>query len=252
MQREASKPDIKLGIMQPYFFPYIGYFQLIKAVDTFILYDKVQYIKKGWINRNRIVEVNRADRIISVPVKHIAITQLIAETEIDNSVKWQHQMIKIIEFNYKRSPFFDEIFTFIKPLLSIPYQQISQLNSYTIQAIASFLDIKTNIITEDKRLDSVENDLSGIESDENRKTRRVLSICKKFNAKAYVNPIGGVDLYSKSNFKVSDIDLFFVKTKAYHYQQFGETFIPHLSIIDVLFCCGLEKTKELLNNYELI
>ncbi len=252
MQREESKSDIKLGIMQPYFFPYIGYFQLIKAVDTFILYDQVQYIKKGWINRNRIIEVNRADRIISVPVKHIAVTQLIAETEIDNCVKWQHQMIKIIEFNYKRSPFFDEIFTFIKSILSIPYQKISQLNSYSIQAIASFLDIKTKIITEDDRLNSVEIDLSGIESDENRKTRRVLSICERFDAQAYINPIGGVELYDKTNFKVGGIDLLFVKTKEYHYQQFSEAFIPHLSIIDVLFCCGLEKTKELLNNYELI
>ena len=252
MQNEDNNMSIKLGIMQPYFFPYIGYFQLIKAVDTFILYDSVQYIKKGWINRNRIIEVNRGDRIISVPVKHIALRQLISETEIDYSIKWQHQMINLIQFNYKRSPHFDEVFPFITNILSQTFQNISQLNSFIIEKISTLLDIKTKLENGNNSISSIEEDLVKNQSDENIKTRRIVNICKEFNANAYINPIGGVSLYSKSDFKDNSIDLYFVKTKEYMYQQFNDKFISNLSIIDVLFCCGLEKTKVLINNYELI
>ena len=201
--------------MQPYFFPYIGYFQLIKAVDTFILYDQVQYIKKGWVNRNRIVEVNRADRIISVPVKHIAITQLIAETEIDNSVKWQHQMIKIIEFNYKRSPFFDELFSGIRQLLSQPFQKINDLNLHTLTHIAGLLDIKTRIISESVDFKQIEEFLHEPALSYDHRTLRVVNICKMLEAQTYINPIGGVELYKKPEFKECGLDLYFIKTKEY-------------------------------------
>ena len=207
MQREESKSGIKLGIMQPYFFPYIGYFQLIKAVDTFVSYDHVQYIKNGWINRNRIVEVNREDRIITVPIKLKSMSQRIADVEIDNNAKWQKAIIKNIEYNYKRSPFFEELFPGIREIFLIPFEKINDLNLHTIRYVVKLLDIKTKIISESMDLDAIEKIVYDAPPSLDHKTLRVLTICKMLNSHTYINPIGGVELYKKAEFKESGVDL---------------------------------------------
>jgi len=249
---KANNLDNKVAIMQPYFFPYIGYFQLIKAVNTFVLFDQQQYIKNGWINRNRIIEINREDRIITVPIKLKSRSQPIFDVDIDNNAKWQKSIINSIEFNYRRSPFFEELFSGIRQLLSQPFQKINDLNLHTLTHIVGLLDIKTRIISESVDFKQIEEFLHEPALSYDHRTLRVVNICKMLEAQTYINPIGGVELYKKPEFKECGLDLYFIKTKEYSYKQYTKTFIPHLSILDVLFCCGIEETKKMLDNYELI
>jgi hypothetical protein len=118
---------MKLAIMQPYFFPYLGYFQLISTVDKFILYEHVQYIKKGWINRNRIIELNKGDIYIRVPIKKKETNPYICEAEIDNSTLWGKKIINLLFYNYKKSPFFEEIYPFFENIFNQHYDKICKM-----------------------------------------------------------------------------------------------------------------------------
>ena len=243
---------MKLAIMQPYFFPYIGYFQLINAVDKIILYDHVHYIKKGWVHRNRILELNNGDIYIAVPTKNSSSNKRISEIEIDSSCKWQKKICDALLHNYRRSQFFGEIYPFLCELLDRPYGKLNKLNFETTTGIAKLLGVETAIVCGSEDYLLIEEDLCARTTELETKTQRIISICKQENAKTYVNAIGGTELYMKADFEDNGINLFFIKAKDCHYKQLSDTFYPNLSIIDVLFNCGVEKTKELLGNYELV
>lgn len=238
--------------MQPYFFPYLGYFQLIKAVDKFILYERVQYIRKGWVNRNRIIELNKGDIFIGVPIKKKETNPYIFETEIDNSSLWGKKIINLLFYNYKKSPFFEEIYPFFENIFNQHYDKICKMNIETIKAVVNLLGIETQLVESCQDYLFIEEDLKKNTYSLDVKTQRVVSICKYENADIYVNAIGGMELYKKEDFIQNDIDMFLLKTKDYTYHQHLQNFIPHLSIIDVLFNNGISRTKELLNHYELI
>ena len=246
--------------MQPYFFPYLGYFQLIKAVDEFILYDKVAYIKKGWMNRNRIGVVNDMDRMIVVPVVNASSNKLIQEVRIDNSQNWAEKILQFIFFNYKKSKHFDEVYSLVENLLFNDYEYISELNAATTIGVARYLGISTSIISDTSCFADMEISLEKETYNEffigevvpERKTARVIEICRKENASTYVNPIGGTELYDKGVFRSYGVDLEFVKMRNVVYPHFTKEFVPGLSIIDVLFQNGKEKTKSLLDEYDLV
>lgn len=251
---------MKIAVMQPYFFPYLGYFQLIKAVDKFILYDKVAYIKKGWVNRNRIGMVNDMDRMIVVPVLNASSNKLIQEVKIDNSQNWAEKILQLIYFNYKKSSHFEEVFHVIEGLLNNEYDTIGEVNAATTIGVARFLDIPTEIIADTSDFAEMESHLEDGTYGEffagelvpERKTARVVEICRKEKAETYVNPIGGTELYDKDEFRTYGINLEFVKMHPVEYPQFTKEFIPGLSILDVLFHNGKEKTKLLLNEFDLV
>ena len=138
---------MNVGIMQPYFFPYIGYFQLINAVDKFVFYDNCQYIKGGWINRNRLLQCGGEDFYITVPLKKHSYTILISQVEIYNGVDWRRKILLSMRQNYKRAPFYGEIYPIIENLFSHSYDSISILNSDTITAVCKLLDITTELIS---------------------------------------------------------------------------------------------------------
>lgn len=250
---------MKLAIMQPYFMPYLGYFQLINAVDEFILYDKVAYIKKGWVNRNRIGIVNESDELIVVPVINSSSNILIQDIRIDNTQKWVSKILNLIYFNYKKSVYFDEIYSLIQKLLNVRYEYIRELNAATILEIANFLEINTKIISDTSKYIDLESHLNngtyGIffidEVVPERKNARIIEICRNENALTYINPIGGTALYDKKIFSLYGINLEFVKMCDLKYSYFTKEFIHSLSIIDVLMHNGKEGTKDLLNKYTL-
>ena len=251
---------MKLAVMQPYFFPYLGYFQLIKAVDKFILYDKVAYIKKGWVNRNRIGVVNDLDRMIIVPIVNASSNKLIQDVKIDNSQKWAEKILQLIYFNYKKSGYFDEVYALVEELLKKEYEYIGEINAATTIGVARFLDIPTMITSDTSAFAEMETCLESGTYDKlfegenvpERKTARVIEICRKENAKTYVNPIGGTELYDKEEFRSYGMNLEFVKMRNLVYPQFTKEFVPGLSIIDVLFQNGKEKTKLLLDEFDLV
>ncbi|MFA1677158.1 WbqC family protein [Rhizobium mongolense] len=232
---------MKLAIMQPYFFPYIGYFQLIHAVDKFVVYDNIKYTKKGWINRNRILR-NGVDFTFSLPIKaasdSLDICDRTLSTEFD-----RNKLVNQIQGAYRRAPFFSHAFPVIEQAIRF---QDSNLYSYifnSITKICDYLDIKTEFIVSSNM--TIDHGL--------RAETKVLALCEEAGASVYINAIGGVELYSRETFNARDIDLKFIKSKPFEYPQFGAEFMPWLSIIDVIMFNSAESIQtKILNEYELI
>ncbi|MCC6383987.1 MAG: WbqC family protein [Bacteroidia bacterium] len=233
---------MKVAVMQPYFFPYIGYFQLINAVDGFVFYDDVNYIKRGWINRNRIL-INQKAQYVTIPVKDSSQNRLIYETEVIADRKVISKILKSIELAYKKAPFFIEVFEIISTVLNKNYKTISTLAIESIECWSDYLEIKTDFFVSSENF----SESSGME-----KTQRLIAICTQLNAYTYLNSIGGVQLYSRADFARHGIELSFLKTNDISYKQFDNNFVTGLSIIDVLMFNKKEKVKTMLNEYDLI
>ena len=253
---------MKLAIMQPYYFPYIGYFQAINAVDKYILYSNLTFIKEAWMNRNRIRLKNGKVQLVTMPLLHKSSNAMIYDVMIDNRFNWCEKFLKTLCMNYKGARHFDETYQLIESLIAPKYEKLVDFNVATIRGISDYLEIKTEIESDNTRFLDMEESLSRIEDDYSvfpylvthpvRKVARVLEMCKRENCNDFINAIGGQVLYSKEEFKIYGIDLHFVQTNFVEYDQFGMPFQPGLSIIDVLMHNGKEGTKRLLNEYTLI
>lgn len=234
---------MKLAIMQPYFMPYIGYFQLIKAVDKFIIYDDVNYIKRGWINRNNIL-VNNQSSLFSIPVskssQHAKINEIMINS--DTFETWKQNFLRTLEYNYKKAPFYNKVIKLLSDILTNNYCSISKMATQSIYLTCDYLNIECQFNISGEL--NIGNDLSG--------TERILEICLEVGATKYINPIGGVDLYSKDTFIQHGVDLSFIKSGDVVYKQFSNEFVPWLSIIDVLMFNSPRSISEMLDNYELV
>lgn len=232
---------MKVGIMQPYFFPYIGYWQLINAVDKFIIYDNIQYTKNGWIRRNRIL-LNGEDKMISIPLKKDSDFLDINKRFLSDIDKGRGKIINQIKMAYSKSPEFENVFPIIERAISKEEKNLFDYIYSTIKVIIDYLEIKTEIIIS-----------SDINMDHSLKNKdRVVKICKKVEATEYLNPIAGIELYNKEEFKSQGIQIKFLKTEVTEYKQFDNTFIPNLSIIDILMFNSKDRVKEMLNKHVLI
>ncbi|MDF1697424.1 MAG: WbqC family protein [Saprospiraceae bacterium] len=254
----------RIAIMQPYLFPYLGYFQLIHSVDTFVLYDNLKYIHKGWVNRNRLLQVNGPPFYFNIPVPKRNLSKMkIKDIKLKDD-SWKRKLLINIYQNYKRSEYFEEVFPVLERIILYKTDSLSRLNKTSIINISTFLKIETDIIADpafDMRLeDKLNVDASNLlnvfpEIELETPTRmvvRVIALCKELMAHTYINPIGGVELYPKEDFKRNKIDILFLKMKDIQYRQNSINFHPGLSIIDVLMNCGKAGTKELLNEYTLV
>lgn len=249
---------MKLAIMQPYFFPYIGYFQLISSVDKFIVYDDLNFIKKKWINRNRILIRNSGPHFISVPVSDKSSARKISETLIDNSWNWRDKLKKTIRMNYKKALMFNEVFPLVEQLIDFKTDRLAEFNFNLISSICQHVHIKTMIVQGSSDYHDLEQKLtdpefiSGSYPGYDVKTARILEICKMSKASSYYNAPGGMSLYSPRDFSAHGIELKFVKTCPLEYRQFSPEFIPDLSVIDVLMYNSSGEISLLMTNYELV
>lgn len=232
---------MKIAIMQPYIFPYIGYFQLISAVDTFIIYDDVSFINRGWINRNRIL-LNHAPYTFTIPLTGASQNKYIKDIEVNKEEKWKNKMIKQMTHAYKKAPFFEEVFPMVEKIICSQYSDIAKMSTESIKIVLDYLDIKTKIIESSTTYNNQE--LKG--------QYRIKDICIKENAKTYINPIGGMEIYDRNLFRNFDIELFFIKTAPIEYEQFKKEHVPYLSIIDVLMFNPKEKIISLLSKYDFV
>lgn len=234
--------DKKLAIMQPYIFPYIGYFQLINSVDEFVIYDNIQYTKKGWINRNRIL-VNNTDQLITLPLKKASDYLNVVDRELSES--WiidKKKILNTIKTSYSKAPYFLESYELIQDCLNYTEVNLFEFILNSLIKINKFLNIETKIIVS-----------STIDIDHSLKSKdKVIALCKERKANTYINAIGGVELYDKNEFKQHDINLNFIKSNPVQYKQFSDQFIPWLSIIDIMMFNSKEKINEYLNSYTLI
>ncbi len=232
---------LKVAIMQPYFMPYIGYFQLINAVDEFIIYDDVNFINKGWINRNNILAIDKAN-LFTIPLIGASQNKLINEIEILNDGKWKQKLLKTIEQSYKKAPFFNEVYPILAEIVQSNESQLSAYIYNSITTICNYLKINT-LITKSS---------SEFKNTDLKAQNRIIDICIKRNATQYINPIGGQELYQKEAFELHKIKLNFIKTNPINYHQFGKIFVPYLSIIDLLMFLDKSEIIEKLNEFELI
>lgn len=228
--------------MQPYLFPYIGYFQMINAVDVFVFYDDVNFIKGGWINRNRML-ISGSDKLFTVPLKDASSFKLIKDVEINNEVPAYSKILTTIAQSYKKAPFFSEVFPIIESVFRSPSSTIGDLAKLSIQAVNDYLGITTVL----KRSSVDFADTKGME-----RAERLIAVCKQTGAEKYINAIGGQELYTKEYFASQGIDLKFIKSEPIAYKQFDNEFVPWLSIIDVLMFNSVEEIQVILNKYLLV
>jgi hypothetical protein len=232
---------MKIAIMQPYLFPYIGYFQLINAADKFVILDDVNFINRGWINRNRILVQDKA-HLFTVPLREVSQNKLIKDLQISEQNNWKAKFTKTIEMNYRKAPFFDDIYNVLKDIIDSNKTLLNSFILYSILKINDYLGIKTPIV-----------DTSSIYENQSLKgEERIIDICLKEKAKIYINPIGGKDIYSKDKFLSKGISLHFLKPEFVTYKQFDNEFVPWLSIVDVLMFNSRAKVKNMLNDYTLL
>jgi hypothetical protein len=227
--------------MQPYFLPYIGYFQLIAAVDIFIVYDKIKYTKKGWINRNRML-LNGSDEMFSLPLRKDSDSLDVVQRELAANFD-RTKLLNQFKGAYSRAPQFDRTYPLLEQIVQYENTNLFCYIYHSIAKLCSHLGIKSKIIISSDL--GIDQSLTGQD--------KVLALCKAVGGNTYINTIGGVELYSRDEFRSYGINLQFIKARPFEYLQFGATFVPWLSIVDVLMFNSLDAVRDCINkNYELI
>ena len=206
---------LKIAIMQPYLFPYIGYWQLINCVDTFVVYDDVNYIKGGWINRNRIL-LNENPILLTFPLSGASSFKLIKDIQMSSNIKARIDILKTVQQAYNKAPYFKLIYPLLEKIILFEERDLTRFILNSLIELSRFFNINTKFV-----LSSV------IDNDKSLNAReRLIEICKKFGAETYINPIGGLKLYNKKDFEKHNIRLYFLRTNEIIYKQFGNDFIP--------------------------
>ncbi len=229
---------MKIAIMQPYFVPYIGYFQLLAAVDRFVLYDNIQYTKKGWINRNRIL-LSGNDTPIRLPLKKASDYLDVKDRHLAQT--WPKERIKTlnkVKCCYEKAPCFQDTFPIIEKIMLAKHNNLFDFLHNSIVILAKYMNIDTDIVISSKL--NIDSSLKA--------EQKVIEICKIMKATDYINPIGGSELYSKTNFANNQINLHFLKSNDIDYSQFGNDFVPWLSIIDILMFNSCNKVQRYLRD----
>ncbi len=225
--------------MQPYFVPYIGYFQLINAVDQFVIYDNIKYTKKGWINRNRIL-VDGQDEYITLPIRKDSDFLNIDQRKLaDSYTSEKNKILRKLAYAYRKAPHYDAVYALMELILEKPGNNLFEFIYDSVLVICKFLAINTKFVissslTIDHKLKSQE---------------RVIAICKALHTTTYINPLGGFELYSKEIFAENNIELKFLQSGSIYYSQFKNEFIGSLSIIDALMFNSKEDIRKYLRDF---
>lgn len=232
---------MNLVIMQPYFFPYLGYWQMLNAADNFVLYDDVNYIKNGWINRNNLL-FNDSPHLFTLSLNKPSSFKKINETYINSLPQNRSKVLGFIRNSYLKAPYFKNVFPLIEEIIFYPENNISSFLQNHFRRIFEYLDIKTNIL--------VSSDIH--KNNDLKAQEKVLDICINLGAKKYINAIGGQDLYSKEEFAKKGISLNFIKMRNISYRQYNENFVENLSIIDVMMFNDKKMIHDFLNEYDFV
>jgi hypothetical protein len=233
---------MKLAIMQPYIFPYIGYFHLIESVDKIIFYDDVNFIKKGYINRNNIL-INNKSYKFCIPIEKISQNRLINQTHFKDINLFKVSFLKTIKHAYNNAPYFKDVFSIIEKTFDTDHDVVSQLCIHSICNVYSYLNMNFKWDLSSTKHASIK----GL-----GKTERLINITLSENCSTYINPIGGVKMYNKDVFKDVGVTLLFNKSKDITYKQFDNNFVPNLSIIDILMFNDISTIRDFLLQYTLL
>ncbi|RKT45555.1 WbqC-like protein [Thiocapsa rosea] len=229
---------MRVAVMQPYFFPYIGYFQLVRNVDWFVFYDDVSYIKGGWINRNRVL-VNSKPSYFTVRASGASPNKRITDVGwIDNST----QLLRTLHMAYARAPFYSETLKLVESCFECAGSTIADLAATSVRMISEHLGITTRFTRSSQQF----SDSLGME-----RVQRLVAICHQTGSATYVNSSGGRALYNRAAFLEHGVELRFLAEHVEPYKQFDEHFVPSLSIIDVLMFNRRDRVLEMLDRASL-
>ena len=231
-----------VAIMQPYFFPYLGYFQLVHAVDHFVFYDDVMFIKKGWINRNRIL-MQGNEFLFTIPLEKQSQNKTIRESTVSWGKEFPNKFMNQLDSAYKKAPNYTEVRDLVDQVLQTKFESLADLANESVQATWTYLGLEKKFYQSSTL--SVSNDLSRAE--------RLIEITKSLGESSYINAVNGQELYEKGFFKENGIDLHFLKPNLNPYPQ-GNTkeFVNGLSMIDVLMWNNKEEVVQRLGDSHLI
>lgn len=229
---------MSIGIMQPYFFPYIGYFHLMQEVNVFVIADDLNYIKNGYINRNSILLNNEIFKI-TLQLNGASQNKLINEIEVGNN---NSKLLETIRRAYKKAPYFNDVFPLIEDIMLNEEKNLARFLGDSLIKISNYLNIEVKILYSSE----IDKDNSLTYDD------RIIDICKRLDMNCYINAIGGKVLYSKDTFMKQNLELYFINSQISQYKQFNDNFIPNLSIIDLMMFNSKENLTKLLDQYELV
>jgi hypothetical protein len=229
-----------VGIMQPYFLPYIGYWQLMAAVDRFVVYDNIQYTKKGWINRNRFLR-DGGDEYFTVPIRKASDFLDVRERELAADFD-RDRLLRVLESAYRRAPEFGAVFPVVERIVRAPMTNLFEYIFHSLVEMAAFLEIRTPLVISSTI--AIDHSLTA--------ERRVLAICRALGADRYVNPIMGGALYSREAFAAESIRLELLRPRPRAYAQLGAAFVPSLSILDVVMFNPRETVREMLSEADVV
>lgn len=232
---------MRVGIMQPYFLPYIGYWQLMNAVDKYVIYDDVTFIKGGWINRNRIL-VNSQPVYFNISLIGASPNTLIQDIEVHFDARMMKRRLKTLEMAYKKAPYYPQVFPMAEEILTYEEKKLVPYLMHSFEVICEYLDIRTEFVVSSAMVKS-----PGLKGQE-----RVLDICERLGATEYYNAIGGQKLYEFEPFRKRGIELKFLKTEDIRYMQLKHDFVPSLSILDVMMFNSKEEMYQMLQKYSLL
>lgn len=235
------KDEIKVGVMQPYFFPYIGYWQLMNVVDKYVIYDDVNFINRGWIHRNRIL-VNGQPKYFNLPMLGASQNKLINQIAVNKDDKEIYRNLCIIRDAYKKAPYYKTVYPIIEEILNCKENNVAEYIANSFHVINRYLNIKTELV-----MSSALNKNCALKGQD-----KILDICRVLNASEYYNAIGGQELYDSESFWKLGIELHFVKTEDIEYSQFNNEFQANLSIIDVMMFNSTEEIEMMLQRYTLV
>ena len=232
-----------IAIWQPYFFPYIGYWQVIHVADTFFVGDNAHYIKNGWIHHNRILGQDDQPLDFGIQVSHASVDRYINETKRVVNLKRADKMCRVLEYYYSKAPHYNEAMDVIRPILMDEETDLTRYLVGQLKTVATYLGITTEI-----RL------LSEVSARWDCQAPEVIRrTCRHFGCSDYINSITGTKYYAKEAFGEMGIDLHFIRRNDdIHYKQRCDEYVPDLSIIDTMMYCSREEMHDMLDRYHFV
>lgn len=237
---------MKLAIMQPYFFPYIGYFQLMNTVDLWVAFDDIQFIDKGWINRNRILhpDINKEWQFITLPLSKRGQFDKICDISIKSDINWREQILGKLTSYKKKAPNYNSTIEFVRDCFDTQETNLARLVIDILKKTAKHLEIETEI--------KIQSEMNLELGEIHHPGQWALRISESLGATEYINPKGGAEIFNSDEFRAKNTNLTYLKAGLNPYSQRNEKFVPALSILDVLMWCSISDVREQLNCLELV
>ena len=235
-----------IGIMQPYFMPYIGYISLIKHTDRFILFDTVQFIRHGWIERNRMLKQNEGWQYIQVPlIKQDGRDTLIKDIKINNKEDWKRKILAQIQHYKKVAPYYRRVVALLEDIFANDFEDITTLNKVSLECICKYLGFERNL----EIFSQMHLDIDAA----NAPDEWALNICKAIDGTTeYINPIGGLSFFDRNKYENAGIKISFQQMEITQYSQKRDVFEPGLSILDVMMWNDVDEINRMLDKFELV